>query len=327
MIDILATLVSPTFGLQALSGLLGLTVPAAQALLLATFGLRLAWIGTTRALPGADLAILTGEAGSLVVQATVLLWLLASWTSLSALVLEEGPRVAGLVVGASASPEQLAVKMVALVARFDDAALFGALDWITSAQVQPPAVGSGGFGEEGSVTAPPSSGELVGAVVAAFSVVLTQVVAAAIVVMIALPKLLVVICLAVGPFAVAAYLGDSQLAREFVEGWAETTASAMLALPVMAVLVVFISNAPLPDASMASEIGAAVPATDVIEAFANDLALLLLVAQLLFMVLPIASGLVQGRTPSASSFLGLILAVCLLPLRSIRLLTSLRSSR
>ncbi len=177
------------------------------------------------------MAILTGEAGSLVVQATVLLWLLASWTSLSALVLEEGPRVAGLVVGASASPEQLAVKMVALVARFDDAAVFGALDWITSAQVQPPAVGSGGFGEEGSVTAPPSSGELVGAVVAVFSVVLTQTVAAAIVVMIALPKLLVVICLAVGPFAVAAYLGDSQLAREFVEGWAETTASAMLALP------------------------------------------------------------------------------------------------
>src|SRR5260221_11102613 len=104
-------------------------------------------------------------------------------------------------------------------------------------------------------------------------------------------------------------------------------ASAMLALPVMAVLVVFISNAPLPNASMASEIGAAVAATDVIEAFANDLALLLLIAQLLVMVLPIASGLVQGRTPSAWSFLRLILAVCLLPLASIRLLQSLRPSR
>ena len=327
MIEILAMLAAPTFGLQALSGLLGLTVPVAQALLLATLALRLAWIGTTRALPGADLAILSGEAGGLVVQATVLLWMLASWTSLSALVLEEGPHVAGLVVGASASPEQLAVKMVALVARFDDAAVFGALDWITSAQLQSPAVGSGGFGEEGGATAPLSSGELVAAVVSVFSVVLMQAVAAAIVVMIAMPKLLVVICLAVGPFALAAYLGDSQLAREFVEGWAETTASAMLALPVMAVLVMFISNAPLPGASTASVFGAAVPATDVIAAFANDLALLLVIAQLFFMVLPIASGLVQGRTPSAWSFVGLILAVCLLPLRSIRLLPSLRASR
>ena len=79
MIDVLATLVSPTFGLPGLAALLGPIVPAAQALVLSILGLRLAWIGTTRALPGADLSILTGEAGSLVVQATVLLWLIANW--------------------------------------------------------------------------------------------------------------------------------------------------------------------------------------------------------------------------------------------------------
>ena len=312
MIDLLAALVSPTFAASSLARILEYIVPAAQALALAILARRIGWTGLVRLLPGGDLGTLFAESGSAIVRASILLWLLASWTSLSTLVLEEGPRLAGLVVGTNATPEQLAVKMVALVTRVDDGIVFGGLDWATSASI-------------GDV---PAASDVIGALVAMLSALLAQIAAAAIVLMIALPKVLMMVCLAVGPLAIASHLADSQLSREFVEGWAETAASAMLALPVMAILVSFLSSAPLPEPASGAGIGSAsLPTSSAIVAMANDLATLLVIGLMTFMVLPIAAGIIQGRPPSIRALFGLILAACLLPMRSLRTILPLRPVR
>ncbi|HXN15128.1 MAG TPA: type IV secretion system protein [Usitatibacter sp.] len=327
MIDVLAALVSPEFGLAALTSFLVYLTPASQALLVAIAGLRIAWIASACSIPGAELTNLISELGWLIVRTLLLLWLLAQWVWLSTMALEEGPRLAATIVGTAASPEQLATKMVAIAARFSDTTVFGTLDWVAGVDAQTPFVSAPQTEEFANhANWPAPSAHLLTALVAILSAVLTQAVAAAGAMMIALPKFLLLLCLGVGPLAIATTVTDSRRARAFVEGWAETTASAVLALPVMAILVVFISNAPLPDPSIASGVGdPSRPAVDVVIAFANDLALLLLVGQLLFMVLPIACGLVRGRPPSASSFFALALAVCWLPLRSIRTLLSHRA--
>ena len=332
MTDFLARLVSPSFGLAALTSFLGFVIPAAQALLVALVAVRVSWTGLARALPGSQLAFLLAELGAVLVKAIVLFWLLVNWTELATLVLEEGPRLAGLIVGSSVSAEQLAARMVAIAARFSETSLYGALDWLVTSELEAPSVsltGSGEF-ESGAVLeetsgAPPSSGEQFATLVAVGAVMFAQVVAAAIAVMLALPKLLLLICLAVGPLALAAFVADARVTDELIEGWAETTLSAMLALPVMAVLVIFVSSAAIPDPTMSSMIGTTgqKPA-DVAAGFLDDLSLILLIGLLMAMVLPIASGLIQGRPPSARSFFGLILAACMLPLRSARLILALR---
>ncbi len=332
MTDFLARLVSPSFGIAALTSFLGFIIPAAQALLVALVVVRVSWTGLARALPGSDLAIMLAELGAALTKAIVLFWMLVNWTELATLVLEEGPRLAGLIIGSTVSAEQLAAKMVAIAARFSETSLYGTLDWLVTSELEAPTLSLIETGEfdsgavlDGTSKAPPSSGEQVATLVAVGAILFAQLVAAAIAVMLALPKLLLLICLAVGPLVLAAFVADARVADELIDGWAETTLSAMLALPVMAVLVIFISNAAIPDPAISSIIGTTgQKPTDVAAGLLDDLSLILLIGLLMFMVLPIASGLVQGRPPSPRSFFGLILAVCLLPLRSARLILALR---
>lgn len=309
MIDLLAALVSPAFGSALLSKILDFIIPSAQALLLAIVASRIAWTALMMSSGASDAAHGLSELGSHVVKAAVLSWILISWSTLSNHVMEEGPRLAARITGSGASPSELATKMVALVARFGDASLFGALDSAATASAQ------------GTSTMPSSIAELLRAMALIVLLGLGQAVAAAIAVMLALPNLLLVLCLAVGPLAVAGSIGGNQLSAELMEGWAETTASAMLSLPVMAVLVVFLSAAPLSEPLMGARIGGSRDAAADIQALANDLAVLLVVGQLMFLVLPIASGLIQGRPPGSRSLVHIILALVFLPVRSLRAMT------
>jgi type IV secretory pathway TrbL component len=303
VIEVLATLVSPQFGAALLARVLEFIVPAAQSLLLAIAAFRIGWLGLAQSFPATNLAASLAELGACIVKTAVLSWILANWSELSSLFFEEGPRLAALITGVQASPGQLAAKMVALVARFGDASMFGLLDSTSSPAPYPVTTSGAGFAST---------------LAAGVIVLLGQAVAAMIAVMLALPQLLVAVCLALGPFAVAAHLADNQLTRELFEGWAETTASALLALPVMAVLVAIVSSSPIPDPLMGPEIGAGRSALDQMTALANDLAMLLVIGQLMFLVLPLASGLIQGRPPSARAFAGMVLAICLVPLKAIR---------
>ena len=309
MTDLLAALVSPAFASVLLSQILNFVVPTAQALLLAVLASRLAWTALMMSSGAGDAAHGLSELGSHVVKAAVLSWILASWGTLSNHIVEEGPRLAALITGGGASPSDLASKMVALVAPFGDASLLGGLDSMATASAQ------------GTSAMPSSVAEFLRALALIILLALVQAVAAAVALMLALPQFLLVLCLAVGPLALAGSMGRNQLSAELIEGWAETTASAMLSLPVMAVLVVLLSAAPLPEPLMAARIGAARDATADMQALANDLAMLLVVGQLMFMVLPVASGLIQGRPPGATSFVHIILALALVPVKALRAIT------
>lgn len=335
MIELLETVVSATFGVEGLSRVLWSLMPAAQALLLALTAVRLAWIGIEHAGPDGGLAELMADAGGVIIRAVILMWVLVSWPTLAALIWTQGPDLAARAVGSSVSPDQIAAKLLSLVARYSDAPSLSILGWLSVASRRS-AGGSGPGGADddswlGFLDAIPSATDVALIIVSSLVVLVAQVVTGAAILMLAMPKLLLLVCLAIGPFAVAAFMSESQLAREFVEGWSETTATAALALPVMAILTVFMGGLSLPSPSVAAVIGQdKIILVDVIEMLANDVAVMLLIGQLLFMVLPISSGLIQGRVPSANSFMGLILSICTFlakaPLRVIFLLRRVRGS-
>lgn len=306
MIDLLAALVSPSFGSILLARLLEALVPAALSMLLAILTLRTVWMGLQMAAPGAGVSFVIAELVACLLKAALLAWVLRNWPELATDLMQESTRLTALVIGANATPAEIASKLVALVSRFGDASMFGMLDTAASSN--------------GQVLSNPATSlsDILGGFAAVFVLALIGASAALIAMMLALPQLLVVLCLAVGPLAVGAWIADTQLTEELLEGWAETTAAALLSLVVMGVIAVLASVVPIPESSMGARIGIGnrSPAED-LAALAEDLAKLLLMGNLMLMVLPIASGLIQGRPPAPWSFIALVLAVCLLPLRLI----------
>lgn len=304
MIDLLAALVSPSFGSILLAKLLEALVPAALSLLLAILTLRTVWMGLQMTAPGAGVSFVIAELGVCLLKAAVLAWVLRNWPELAADLMQESTRLTARVIGAGATPAEIASKLVALVSRFGDASMFGLLDTAASSNGQAPS-------NPGT-----SLSEMLGGLAAVFVLALIGASAALIAMMLALPQLLAVLCLAVGPLALGAWIADTQLTEELLEGWAEATAAALLSLVVMGVIAVLVSVVPMPESSMGARIGVGNRSSaEDLAALAEDLAKLLLMGNLMFMVLPIASGLVQGRPPAPWSFIALVLASCLLPLR------------
>lgn len=311
MIELLEQLLRPSIGLLLLERILGYVLPLAQTLLASIVTLRIGWLALVGLTSDASLMPLWARTGSIIVKAVIIGWILSAWRELASLIVQEGPLIASAITGVSATPERLATRMVALVASFGEGGVLGLLDVLMSST----APDSG----RQTATATESMFGLMGAI----GMLLTQVVAAVIAVMIAVPQLLLAICAGIGPLALAASIGEGPLASELFEGWAETTATALLALPVLAVLVAFLGNIPIPTPTLTP--GSNATSMDALATFASDFAALLLIGQLMLIVLPIASGLIQGRPTGARGFVTLVLAACLLPIRAFRATWALRS--
>lgn len=332
MIDFLAVLVAPSFGAAGLARLIEFLVPSAQALVLALLGARITWTGIRHVSPDGGLAELFSETSGLIVRAVILLWVLFSWQYFAGLALAQGPELAARAIGSNVSPDQIAAKMLTMVVRYSDTGVFAVLDWLASSGREPTSGSSGETDEEfellGFLGAVPTATDILLWAVAILVILVAYVVAAAAILFLAMPKLLLLVCLAIGPLAIAAMMSESQLAHEFVEGWGETTATAVLALPVMAILAAFMGSIQIPGPSLSALFGAPNrQAVEIVSRLVADVSVLIVILQLMFMVLPISSGLIQGRIPSAASFVSLIISICMLVIKPLRLLLFMRRGR
>ena len=254
------------------------------------------------------------DCGALFVRAVVLAFIINSWPSFMQYIQQAQRYIAQTAIGSS-SPLATMQKVLVTMDYYETLIANGTANWAVKRAIQDNAV-------NGQKPDPSLWDSLKTSAASAFSLLtslastlanlpatamllLCSVLAACavwfvsgiIVVAMAMPLTILFVALAVAPLAIAAYMSEDQLSKELVAGWTDIIFTTLLAFPILMILVslmepalsgspksVVISNS---DVSRLSEIGA-------------DLSMLVFFGTFMAMPMAIASGIINGRVPSAN---------------------------